>query len=224
MDLLAVKEILVLLVMAGWFWAQVAQNYLGVQVLPKYPTPKLVQEQIVALPQLEVASESAEVLIDLPKTRAIYTDKPVPWGTTEKIEEHIYRTYVGSDGAMGTPEEILKALNAYRHTHGIGADLGSDEPLCQLAKERAETQERLGDLDKHKGLEDYMSNPDHWKDLNIYGIGENASYGYILSGVHLIEWVFDADSEHRENQLNSTWNLACAGVAGKAVDIIFGKR
>ena len=69
-----------------------------------------------------------------------------------------------------------------------------------------------------------MADPNHWKELNVTAIGENASYGYVLSGVHLIEWIFDSDIEHRENQLNPNWNLSCAGISGVTVDIIFGKR
>lgn len=124
---------------------------------------------------------------------------------------------------MGTPEEILKALNSYRRVHGTG-NLSSDENLCRLAQIRAENQEKISTLDAHKGLIEYMNDPDHWRELNITAIGENASYGYVLSGTHLIEWIFDSDPEHRENQLNPEWNLACAGISGVTVDIVFGKR
>ena len=116
----------------------------------------------------------------------------VPWGSTEKVGEHLYRTYVGRDERMGTPSEILSALNSYRRNHNQG-ELFSDEKLCSLAKMRAEEQEKMGKLDTHKGIEEYMKDPNHWKELNITALGENSSFGYVLSGVHLIEWVFDAD-------------------------------
>lgn len=147
----------------------------------------------------------------------------VPWGQTEKLGPGLYRTYVGQDEKMGSPDEILTSLNAYRKTHGVG-QLRSDENLCKLAEMRADQQEKIGTLDSHKGLIDYMNDPNHWKDLDIKAIGENASYGYILSGTHLIEWVFDSDPEHRENQLNPSWNPACAGISGVTVDIVFGRR
>lgn len=124
---------------------------------------------------------------------------------------------------MSTPAEILIALNSYRKTHGAG-ELRSDDGLCKLAQMRAEQQKKSGTLDSHKGLVDYMNDENHWKELNITAIGENASYGYVLSGVHLIEWIFDSDEEHKSNQLNPQWNLACAGTSGVTVDIIFGRR
>ncbi len=165
---------------------------------------------------------------NLSKTSAMpnssVTSPSVPWGTTEKLGDHLYRTYVGSDPVMGTPDEILTALNNYRHDHGVGNTLRTDENICQLAQSRAQIQDKAGGLDSHKGLIEYLNDPNHWTNLNVKAIGENASYGYVLSGVHLIEWVFDADAEHRENQLNPQWNLACAGVSGSTVDIIFGER
>jgi hypothetical protein len=169
---------------------------------------------------LIVASPSA--ILEMPrKTIAVDT---TPWGTTEKIEEHLYRTFVGADPAMGTPGEILSALNTYRHNHHVNNDLSADPKLCALAQNRAAEQEKTTTLDKHQGLSEYLSDPKHWEELGITSIGENSSYGYVLSGVHLVEWVFDADEEHKANQLNPDWTLACAGVAGKTVDIIFGKR
>lgn len=145
----------------------------------------------------------------------------IPWGTTEKLDEHVYRTYVKNDEAMGTPDEILAALNNYRRNHRLSG-VSSDDGICRLAQMRAEQQKN--DLDVHKGFEEYFKNPAHWQELNITGVGENASIGYVQSGTHLIEWVFDADSEHRNNQLNPQWNLACAGISNTTVNIIFAKR
>jgi uncharacterized protein YkwD len=168
-------------------------------------------------PPIKIATVSATIKIPAPPKVVDTT----PWGTTEKIDEHIYRTYVGSDEKMGTPEEILKALNNYRQDHHIG-QLSSGDRLCDLANKRA--KEQSSKLDSHKGLIDYMNDPNHWQELNITQIGENASYGYTLSGVHLIEWVFNADEEHKNNQLNPNWTHACAGTFETTADIIFGKR
>ncbi len=177
------------------------------------PTTKLQQ----------IASTSATVPLPTPPVTNPNPVPKVPWGTTEKLGEGLYRTYVGQDQRMGTPEEILTALNIYRRNHGVG-EVRSDNNLCQLATWRAASQQKAGDLDGHQGLKDYMNDPKHWQELDIKAIGENASYGYILSGTHLIEWVFDSDVEHRETQLNPKWNLACAGVASVTVDILFGQR
>lgn len=232
-DILAVivaglRYLPVLAVSATWFWAQTLQNALGIQVLPKYEPPTVVQQtRQVEIPStnLEKAASTSAVLPVPSSAPAQPTQSTVntPWGTTEKIGEHEYRTYVGNDPAMGSPEEILKALNSYRASHGQG-QLQSGSKLCSLALKRAQDQDKMATLDDHKGLIEYMNDPKSWTELNITSIGENASYGYVLSGVHLIEWVFDADAEHRDNQLNPAWNLACAQTFGKTVDIIFGKR
>lgn len=183
--------------------------------------------RLIATPSATLTATPAPTKTTLnvptPKTQTIQTSQPVPWGTTEKLGEGLYRTYVANDPAMGTPAEILQALNSYRRAHNAGY-VFSDDKLCSLAQSRAQEQDKLGNLDEHKGLIDYMADQSHWSYLNVTGIGENASYGYVLSGVHLIEWVFDSDEEHRENQLNPDWALACAGVSGVTVDIIFGKR
>lgn len=194
-------------------------------VLPRPPVQPATSNQ---QPETRIATPTAVLRNELPSypsNRAIEqsNNAAVPWGTTEKIGEHLYRTYVANEERMGTPEEILLALNEYRKTH-LRGEVKSDEGLCRLANWRAEVQEQIGNLDSHKGLEEYMKDENHWRQLNIKAIGENASYGYVLSGQHLIEWVFDADSEHRNNQLNPEWNLACAGVSGVTVDIIFGER
>ncbi len=185
---------------------------------PILPSRPIITHQ-VATPSAKLQSSSPSALVSIP----VVTTAPVPWGQTEKIGDHLYRTYVGSDPAMGTPDEILTAINNYRHPHGA-QEVHRDDGLCKLAQSRAQQQDKLGNLDEHKGLEDYMKDDNHWRELNITAIGENASYGYVLSGVHLIEWVFDSDVEHRSNQLNPQWNLACAGTSGVTVDIIFGKR
>lgn len=177
--------------------------------------PHKITPPIITAPAAKLeASTSAVVTIPPPS---------VPWGTTEKLGEHQYRTFVANDPTMGTPSEILVALNVYRHNHNVQS-VRDDENICKLAQMRADQQQKLGNLDGHQGLIDYMNDQSHWSYLNITAIGENASYGYILSGTHLIEWIFDSDVEHRDNQLNPNWNLACAAVSGVTVDIIFGQR
>lgn len=146
-----------------------------------------------------------------------------PWGTTIKIGDHEYRTYVGEDTKMGTSDEILTALNLYRKNHGVGS-VRWDENICKFAQQRATAQNNAKNLDGHKGFEDFLSKEANWRWLDVKAAGENASYGYVLSGTHLIEWVFDSDTEHRNNQLNPSWNLACPAVNGVTVDIVFGQR
>lgn len=188
-----------------------------VSVLSFFPKPLLPQTP--AIPP-KIATPSAQLVKPPALVQAV--DTLVPWGTTEKIGEHLYRTYVGQDEKMGTVEEILTALNAYRKNHHIDQALQTDENLCRFAQNRAKEQEK--GLDSHKGFTEFLNKPDNWRWLGVKSIGENASFGYVLTGAHLIEWVFDADEEHRSNQLNPEWNLACAAVSETTVDILFAKR
>lgn len=189
---------------------------------PALPAPVTPPTQTITLPEKQltnpVISDSQTIPLPPPASPS-----PIPWGTTEKIGDHLYRTYVGSDDKMGTPEEILAALNAYRINHSR-PQLASDDKLCGFANKRAAEQNKASGLDSHKGFETYLDDPNHWVELNFKSLGENASFGYVLSGVHLIEWVFDADDEHRSNQLNPNWTHVCPAVSGTIVNIIFGQR
>jgi uncharacterized protein YkwD len=201
-------------------------NSLAIFLFPnqiKKPAPLVSVTRTVIIPTKNIVPENNYPLPTPDSRFQIQDSNNVPWGTTEKLGEHLYRTYVGADEKMGTPQEILAALNNYRKNHGVGT-VREDENICKLAKQRAEEQNTAGGLDGHKGFSEFMAKEDSWPWLDVKAAGENASYGYVLSGVHLIEWVFNADVEHRDNQLNPAWNLACAAVSGTTVDIVFGQR
>ncbi|OGG19442.1 hypothetical protein A2721_02865 [Candidatus Gottesmanbacteria bacterium RIFCSPHIGHO2_01_FULL_47_48] len=194
------------------------------------PITLLVNQQLAAYiktvtPQTTISASTSALPTKFTTSPAYQSPSQpkTPWGSTEKIGDHLYRTYVGQDEKMATPDEILQALNTYRQNHGQGT-LHKDDKLCAFAQLRADEQARLGNLDSHAGFTKYFEDKNNWQELGITGAGENASQGYTLSGTHLIEWVFSADDEHRSNQLNPNWTLACATVSGSTVDIIFGKR
>lgn len=148
----------------------------------------------------------------------------IPWGTTEKVGEHTYRTYVGDDEIMSTADELNLAINKYRVAHGVGELVVSDT-LCKLADMRIAQLVAIGGLDSHKGFKEYLANDSNWDNIpGFKSVGENNSYGYRLSGTHLIEWVFDADEEHRSNQMNPKWNRICTRISGTIVEIVFGQE
>lgn len=210
-----------------FIWTTLIQiGIIGFALLPPKTFPsrppmveilQVVETTKTSLPDPDIKLSSKE--LSIPSQADSSSD--IPWGQTEKIGDHLYRTYVGNDTSMASPSEILTALNKYRQDHGRG-QLQSDDKLCEFAAHRA--AEQSSGLDSHAGFKKYFENPDHWQDLGVTSAGENASYGYILSGTHLVEWVFNADDEHRDNQLNPDWTLSCAAVAGKTVDMIFAKR
>lgn len=144
-----------------------------------------------------------------------------PWGMAQKIGEHTYTIKLGQDAQMGTPQEILEALNIYRQTKGKGT-LEWNDTLAHYAQERANTFKTIKSTDAHKGLNDYLDNQDGFVKLGFNRIGENSYYGGPLLGVHVIEWLFASSVEHNANQLDSDWSYAGVGVTNTSVNIIFG--
>ena len=148
----------------------------------------------------------------------------IPWGTTEKIAEHTYRTFVGEDAVMSTEEEFVTALNKYRALHGV-QELFVGTDLCAFATMRINQLKALGKLDAHAGFKEFLAKDENWKTLpRFVALGENNSFGYKQSGTHLIEWIFDADEEHRSNQLNPQWNRVCVRISDTIVEVIFGQE
>jgi len=143
-----------------------------------------------------------------------------PWGVAIKIGEHTYKIKVQNDSAMGTPDEILQALNNLRARNNV-QQLKKDDRLCAYTQSRAEYQNSLGKTDAHAGFTNYLQNQDGFRKLGFARVGENSSYGYILSGVHLIEFVYMQSPDHNANQLDPTWDHGCTGTSGYATNLIF---
>ncbi|MEN9408010.1 MAG: hypothetical protein RLZZ455_1226 [Candidatus Parcubacteria bacterium] len=145
------------------------------------------------------------------------------FGVATQIGEHTWTMKVSSDDRVGTAQEILQALNAYRVRHGVG-QLSWDPGLGSFAQGRADVFHRNGSTDAHAGFSDYMNNQDGFKKAGFMALGENSSYGYHIEAVHLIEWVYAGDAPHNNNQLSADWTHVGVGVAGLATDLVFGGR
>lgn len=143
------------------------------------------------------------------------------WGVAQQISEHTWTMKIGQDNQMGTPQEIFLALNNYRQVQNK-PQLSWNDNLAAFAQKRAEDQAKLGRTDEHAGFDSYVQNPSNLKNLGFWSVGENSSSGYILSGVHLIEWIFASDKPHNDNQLNPNWTNIGVGVSKTIVDIVFG--
>lgn len=143
-----------------------------------------------------------------------------PWGVAIKIGEHTYKIKVQNDAVMGTPDEILQALNTLRARNNVQL-LKKDDRLCLYTQSRAEYQNSLGKTDTHAGFTDFLENQDGFQKMGYAKVGENSSYGYILSGVHIIEFVYMQSPDHNKNQLDPAWDHACAGTSGLATNLIF---
>ncbi len=143
-----------------------------------------------------------------------------PWGVAKQVDEHTWTMKVGSDPVMATRDEILSALNEYRSKNG-SQKLTVDSQLTAYAQTRADYFAANG-LDGHKGFNDFLDNQDGFKKLGFNWLGENASYGYKLNGVHLIEWVYGGDDPHDKNQLDTRWDHVGIGIRGTSTCIIFG--
>lgn len=143
-----------------------------------------------------------------------------PWGVAQQVGEHTWTMKIGEDPIMATAAEILTALNEYRRTHGVSV-LTWDNRLAAYAQSRADFFAFQNALDAHQGFNDYLQNQDGFAKLGFTALGENASIGYRLNGVHLIEWIYAGDQPHDHNQLDSRWAYIGIGVRGTASCLIF---
>lgn len=148
-------------------------------------------------------------------------DNGEPWGVAKQIDEHTWTMKVGDDPAMATTNEILTALNEYRNNHG-SQKLTSDLKLNAYAQTRADFFNLNKGLDGHNGFNDFLNNQDGFNKLGFNWLGENASYGYKLNGVHLVEWVYGGDEPHNKNQLDTKWDHIGIGIKNTSTCIIFG--
>jgi len=144
-----------------------------------------------------------------------------PWGVAKQVSEHTWTMKIEPDAVMGSPKEIMDALNEYRRRFGV-AILMWDEKLAAYALSRSEFFVKNKGLDEHKGFINYLNNEDGFNKIGFTALGENSSYGYKMNGVHLIEWIYAGDKPHNDNQLNKDWAYVGIGTAGTATCLIFG--
>ncbi len=178
---------------------------------PETPTPSLIPtRKPTSLPTRAPTKKPTPVPTD-----------PTPWGVAKQIGEHTYTMKIAMDDRMATPLEILDALNQYRQRNG-SQKLNLDETLAKYAQSRADFFATTGGLDEHAGFEDFVENQDGHNKLGFDWLGENISFGYKLTGTHLIEWVYAGDKPHDDNQRDNRWNYVGIGVNGTATCLIFG--
>ena len=124
------------------------------------------------------------------------------------------------DPQMATPQDIFQALNEYRRTYGSSV-LTWNTKLADYAQSRAKFFVANKGLDSHQGFNNYLTNDNGFDQLGFTALGENASYGYRLNGVHLIEWIYAGDEPHDQNQKDNRWAYVGIGVNGTASCLIF---
>ena len=156
-------------------------------------------------------------------TPANEVDRTKQYGKATQIDEHTWTMTLQNDGKEGSVREIFEALNSYRTKMGISKVIWSDT-LSAYAASRANEFSQKGALDGHAGFMAFMNQQDGFSKLGFNGLGENSSFGYILSGPRLIEEVYAADSEHNNNQLSSEWTHVGIGASGTATDLVFGGK
>jgi uncharacterized protein YkwD len=159
--------------------------------------------------------------IPSPTPRPASAADAAPWGISKQVDAHTWTLKVGQDSVMATPMEIFDALNNYRRRYGSQA-LTWDQKLADFAQSRAVYLNQIKNTDDHKGFLDYLNNQDGFNKLGFTSLGENMFYGYRLSGVHIIEWVYAGDEPHNSNQLDNKWNYVGIGVSGLGNSIIYG--
>lgn len=177
----------------------------------------------ISVPLLRNRSTSSSETAVVPQEKVTVhnTDDSQQWGVAKKIGDHTYTIKVGEDARMATAQEVVDALNSYRHAHGVG-DLVVDGKLTEYTQTRADFFKSSGSTDAHAGFSHFLDNEDGFTKLGFSRLGENSYYGGPLYGVHLIEWVFGASPEHNANQLDAGWQFIGVGVNSTAVNVIFG--
>lgn len=168
-----------------------------------------------------VPTRSVSAVRDASRETPTPTPDTGPWGVAKQVGEHTWTMKIQLDSRMSTPKELFDALNVYRVKSGVSA-LTWDDNLANYAQTRADYFTQTKSLDSHKGFEDYLNNQDGFAKLGFNSLGENASYGYRLLGVHLIEWIYAGDEPHDKNQLNTIWNYVGVGINGTSSCLIFG--
>ncbi len=188
-------------------------NFWHQNFLPPTPAPTLNTASFMVVNEAPVATKAA-------MPRLLATD-PGPWGVAKQLDEHTWTIKLEPDEHMATPQEIFSALNSYRAAKGR-LPLAWSDNLAAYALERAKYFTILGSLDGHAGFNTFLQNEDNFTKLGFTKLGENSAYGYRMTGVHLIEWVFAGDKPHDDNQLSSDWSHVGIGVNGKESNLIFG--
>lgn len=141
------------------------------------------------------------------------------WGVAHQIGDDAYRMNIQMDAKMGTPQEVFVALNNYRNIHGSSSLLWDDK-LASYAQTRINEFDRILNSN-HDAFNEFLRKEENFRSLGFWSLGENCSYGYVMQGVHLIEWIYGADKPHNDNQLNPTWSHVGIATSGKSTDIIF---
>lgn len=144
-------------------------------------------------------------------------------GMVKQIDSHTWTVSVDQDQQMSSAKEIFQALNTYRYARGR-THLQWNDSLATFAQERASLFKQVRTLDGHAGFMQYVNQEDGFHKLGYGALGENSSIGYIVTGTHLIELVYAADSLHDNNQLDSRWRDVGIGVDGSATDLVFGGK
>lgn len=197
---------------------------LGLFSKTKIVTPK--GSFVYIEPTPTVLIRKAIVKIPIPTPTAVILPTKIadttPWGVARQIDEHTWTMRIQMDEKMGTAREIFEALNVYRKVQGTGP-VEWDDKLSEYALSRAKLFTELKSTDSHKGFVDKLKDEQGFRDLGFWGLGENASYGYKLEGVHIIEWMYASDEGHNSNQLNPRWTHVGIGVDGVSTALIFGK-
>jgi len=182
---------------------------------------------IVESPKIQSPKPKEIITTQVPTQKIVVKPKPTeigetePWGVAKQIGEETWTMKVANDERMGTPKEILDALNKYRVRRG-SPELTMDDSLVKYAQSRADYLASIKSTDGHKGFNDFLENEDGFEKLGFTWLGENISYGYRMEGIHLIEWIYAGDKPHDDNQVNSRWNYVGIGVKDTATCLIFG--
>jgi peptidoglycan hydrolase-like protein with peptidoglycan-binding domain len=176
--------------------------------------------------QINNLSDNQNVLTNTNQTGQNSTIDNTPYGQVKQISKYEYTQRLADEPNMGTPNEILIALNNFRNNNSKSS-LTWDNDLASWAQSRAQSFANAHQLDQHVGFEAEAPSKYDQFGKRFSGFGENAFYGGKLAASHLIEWVFAGDTPHKEGMLCDC-NVVGIGIATNdnvnyGADLIFGK-
>jgi len=200
------------------------QNFISSEVITLWPSPSAYKHKPNLL---KIQRKPALIIKPSPSPKQVLQEiipspspDNEPWGVAKQLSEHTWTMKVQQDEVMTTTDELFAALNDYRKTKGVNP-LQYDAILARYAQDRADYFTSIGKTDEHAGLNDFLKDDENFKKLGFASIGENSSYGYKMTGVHLIEWVYASDPGHDNNQLDPDWTHVGIGISATASELIF---
>jgi len=148
------------------------------------------------------------------------TNGQIEWGKEYKLDNETSASKFAPDDHMSTVSELNQSMNLYRQDLGLPT-LNFDPLLCNIAQQRANELQALGQLDNHAGFSALAHNQE------TYDTMDEVLFGGVepVSGIHIVEWGWAQSlTGHKEAISDPQWHDGCAGISGYFAVFEFGAK